>query len=238
MTSWARLTPFEVGQIKAHAHHGLTPVQIVPLIKKSDKSNPSVQAVVNALAKLKLNPKWKGERENGSGRLRSTSAKVDQKVVSAVLEKRGKAKVTIPYLKRTFPELKDLTECVLRSRLHEAGFAKKRRRRKTLVGTAYQQPRIDYGNKIKYMHASTLERWAYTDGAAFYRSQTEAEHEHETRRSLGGWVWRKADGRDAMFKDCVGPSSYKKAQGLEGVWEIACWVQSFKGFLALLGPQL
>ena len=45
----ARLTPFEVGQIKAHTHHGLAARAIAQLVKKSDGVNVSVQGDLNAI---------------------------------------------------------------------------------------------------------------------------------------------------------------------------------------------
>ena len=42
----ARLGPFEVGQIKAHLHHGLSGADIVGILKKPDgKTTWSTQAV-------------------------------------------------------------------------------------------------------------------------------------------------------------------------------------------------
>ena len=55
--------------------------------------------------------------------------------------------------------------------------------------------------------------WWYTDGTVFYLDRTEDELEHGKRRCLGSHVWRRSDNRDAMFQDCLGPSSYNKAQG-------------------------
>ena len=46
-----------------------------------------------------------------------------------------------------------------------------------------------------------------------YRDRTDAEFESTKRAALGGEVWRQVDGSDALFADCVGPSSYAKAQG-------------------------
>ena len=61
----ARLTSFELGQIKAHLHHGLGPTAIAAIVQKADGANVSVQGVCDAKAKLEADPKW---------RPRSTSA--------------------------------------------------------------------------------------------------------------------------------------------------------------------
>ena len=58
-----------------------------------------------------------------------------------------------------------------------------------------------------------LARWAFTDGTSFYLARTENELLDKKRAALGTHVWRAADGHDALFADCVGPSSYAKAQG-------------------------
>ena len=44
-------------------------------------------------------------------------------------------------------------------------------------------------------------------------SRTEAEHGDAARAALGLYVWREAATKDALYKDCVGPSSYAKGQG-------------------------
>jgi len=54
----------------------------------------------------------------------------------------------------------------------------------------------------------------YSDGTVFYLDRTAAENEHTRRAALGPYVWRKADRTDALYRDCVGASTYKKAQGL------------------------
>ena len=60
---------------------------------------------------------------------------------------------------------------------------------------------------------STLSRWAYTDGTVFYLARTVVEQASKKRAALGPFVWRQANGSDALYEDCVGPSQYWKAQG-------------------------
>ena len=74
----SRLTQFEIGQIKAHAYHQLGPTGIAAIVKKEDGTHPSVQAVADAMAKLEASRKWRGERAEGSGRARATSASLDE----------------------------------------------------------------------------------------------------------------------------------------------------------------
>ena len=100
----ARLTPFELGQIKAHSEHGLSTRAIADRIVKSDGEAPSKEAVTKALKKMKRQPDWRGERQNGSGAPRKTSTALDKRLVSEVLKKRGKKKMTSTSLKRKFTQ--------------------------------------------------------------------------------------------------------------------------------------
>ena len=86
----ARLTPFEVGQIKAHLHHGLGPTSIAALVVKADGSCVSVQGVSDVKAKLEADRAWRGERAAGSGRPRKTVAAMDRAIVRAVFRARGR----------------------------------------------------------------------------------------------------------------------------------------------------
>ena len=65
----SRLGPFEVGQIKAHLHHGLSGAAILGILKKPDGRTPwNHQTVYNAIDKLKEDPSWRGDREDPSCR--------------------------------------------------------------------------------------------------------------------------------------------------------------------------
>ena len=131
--SGTRLTPFEVGQIKAHAHHELSATKIRKIVRKSDGSPISVQGVADVMAKLESDPSWRGERAEGAGRRRETSKRQDKAIVNLVYKKRGTAKLTVALLKRRIPSLKSVCDETIRNRLHEAGLAWMRRRKKTLV---------------------------------------------------------------------------------------------------------
>ena len=100
----AQLSPFEVGQVKAHMHHELGPSQISRLIIKADgESTFSHTAISDCIAKLKAGPGWRGERAEGSGRPRETTKGQDKQIEKKVLKWRGKAKVTVPWLKKELP---------------------------------------------------------------------------------------------------------------------------------------
>ena len=214
MSAGYHLTPFEVGQIKAHSHHGLGPVAIAKILLKPDgKTHWSVQAIADALAWLEQDPSWRGERQEGSGRPRVTTPQQDKQVVREVFKMRGSTKVTVTYLKKKFLHLRDVANGTVESRLHEANLSWLRRRRKFLVPSKYLRPRKAFAKRVQKMHSSTLHKWAYTDGTVFFLDRTEEENEDSQRRALGSHVWRMTDGKDALFQDTIGPSSYGKAQG-------------------------
>ena len=85
---------------------------------------------------------------------------------------------------------------------------------------------MEYCLSVKRKHTSTLEKWAYTDGTVYYLDRTAVEKESSKRRALGAHVWRRADNRDALYEDCIGPSNYGKGQGVPvKVWGmLACGV--------------
>ena len=214
MSAGYQLTPFEVGQVKAHAHHGLGPTAIARILLKPDgKSHWSDRAIADTLEALEADPSWRGERQEGSGRPRATTAKEDKLVVQEVFKHRGSIKVTVTHLKKKFRHLRNLCDGTVENRLHDANLAWLRRRRKTLVPEKYLEPRKEYAKAVLKKHHSTLRRWAYTDGTVWYLDRTDEELEDTKRRALGSHVWRMADGSDALFQDTIGPSSYGKAQG-------------------------
>ncbi len=110
--------------MKAHLHHGLKASQIALLVRKPDgKSLYSYQAIRDAVCKLEEEPDWRGEREEGSGRPRKTSAKLDKRIVEHVIQNRGKKKVTANSVKKRF--MKSLQGCspsLVERRMGEAGY--------------------------------------------------------------------------------------------------------------------
>ena len=212
--SMAQLSPFEVGQVKAHIHHGLGPAEISRLIVKSDgQSTFSHTAISHCIAKLEADPLWRGERAQGSGRPRETTRKQDKQIGKMVLKWRGRVKVTVAWLKKEMPWLRQFSDSLVEERLAEIDLRWLRRRKKSLVSSKYIIPRIRYCKKVIKMHQKTLDRWAYSDGTVFFLDPTAAANEQTQRRALGPFVWRKADRSDALYADCVGPSCYNKAQG-------------------------
>mgnify|MGYP004530944189 CR=1 FL=1 len=213
-------SPFEVGQVKAHLHHGLGPEAIAGIITKTDgKSHFSHTAVARIKAKLDSDPTWRGERQEGSGAVRKTTAKEDEAIVKEVIDHRGKWKVTVASLRRTLPVARKLKRTAIEERLYEAGLEYLRRRRKCLVAPEHLPARVVYCRNVLTKQQRTLDMWAYTDGTTFFLDRSAAENAETQRAALGPFVWKQADGSDAMWADCVGPSSYRKAQGIQvKVW--------------------
>ena len=218
----SQLTSFDLGQIKAHVYHGMSGAAISRILRKPDgKSSWSEQAIQVAISKLASEPGCRGERQVGSGRPRETTKVQDTALVRQVFQCRGRHKVTVAYLRRMLPWTRAFSNSLLEDRLHEAGLKWMRRRGKMTVTAAYLAPRIAYSDAILRKHQSTLNAWAYTDGCSFYLDRTEEESEHSHLAALGSYVWRRTDFRDAMFQECLGPSSYNKAQGVPvRVWGV------------------
>ena len=139
------LTPFEVGQIKAHMEHGLGCVEIRRRVFRNDGKTPFGEtAIVNCMNKLREQPGWRGEREEGSGAERKTTPKQDNEIVRWTLKNRGKLKVTVAALKKQFPYLREFSDSLVEDRLYEADLRYLRRRDKCLVGKEYLEERVDY----------------------------------------------------------------------------------------------
>ena len=209
-----QLTSFEVGQVKAHLEHGLTAAAISKRIFKRDgKTTFGETAITNCISKLQGNPRWRGERQGGSGRPRKTTAKQDKEIVKWVLKNRGKVKVSARQLKKQFRYLRPLSDTLVEERLHDAELAYLRRRSKSKVTKQYLAERVTYCEGVKRKRGQSLLKWAYTDGTTFFVDRTDDELEQSQTRALGTHVWRRSDNKDAMFQDCLGPSSYSKGQG-------------------------
>ena len=210
-----RLTPFEVGQIVALHRKGYAYRIISESIIRSDPEAPapSFGAIGQAIRRWEADPSWTGERARGSGRPRKTTATADARIVESVKKWRGKRKMTSTMLRRMEPAAKTVSPRTLRRRLNEAELHWFRRRRKTLVPESAVQPRLQWAAWILSLAAPFLKRFVFTDGVAFYLDRSQADFASSQRAALGLYVWRQADKRDALYQDCVAPSTYRKAQG-------------------------
>ena len=169
MTGHHQLTPFDLGQIKAHLYHGLRPAAIREIMVKG-KGNKrwSHNAIKNACDKFEADPTWKGERAEGSGRPRETTVAEDKAIGKHILDNRGKQKVTVRDIKRTFPRLRQVSNSLVSDRIEEAELAYLPRRKKSKVAKEYLEERVEYCRAVKRKHEKTLALWAYTDGATCY----------------------------------------------------------------------
>ena len=86
--------------------------------------------------------------------------------------------------------------------------------------------------EVLEQRAEALRMWGYTDGTVFYLARSEPEKTSSGRMALGPFVWRMADGSDALYQDCVGPSSYAKAQGRP----VRVWGMLANGTFSTSGP--
>ena len=210
-----QLGVFQVGQVKAHHWHGLGPSAIAKIVRKPGKKKLfySATAISDCIRKLEANPEWTGVRKSGSGPPRKTTEAQDEQLLDLVLKLRGKRKVTVNYLRTCFSWAKNLGNSALEERLHDAGLAYLRRRRKTLVLKLDRPGRLQYCRWVLKQRQGFLDQWCWADGTVFFLDRTEAENEETQRAALGTHVWKMTDGSDALYDDCVGPSCYKKGQG-------------------------
>ena len=209
-----QLGPFEVGQVKAHLSHGLSAAEISRRIFKPDgRTHYGETAISNCIDKLRQQPKWRGERQKGSGRPRKTTTQQDTQIIRYLLKQRGKENMTVNKLKKAFLFLRKLSNTLVEDRCFEAHLKYMRRPNKSIVTKAYLADRVTYSHGVKRKRQETLEKWAYVDGTTFYLDRTEDELEHTQRRALGTMVWRRSDNKDAKYQDVLGPSSYNKGQG-------------------------
>jgi len=213
----ARFTPFLRGVIYGLLLAGWTYSEIADEVEKPDGTHPCQQAVAQVAAQLRACGGFCWDGETGSsevGRPRSTTDALDKEIVKLVFKHRGRRLVTIKYVQKMIKAARKYSSRTIGRRLGEAGLAWLRRRRKTLVPAAHKVSRLDWAAWVLARTATTLTRWAFSDGTSFYLGRSQSELEQTKRGALGPYVWRHADGHDAMFEDCVGPSSYWKAQGM------------------------
>jgi len=156
-------------------------------------------------------PTWRVERAVGTGRVRKTTSAQDRAMVKEVVKQRGKEKMTSKKVQRRVA--KKVSAKTVRRRLQEAGLRWLRRRRKSWVPEDHRESRLEWATRVKASPEKFLRRWIYTDGCSFYLDRDAAEFEEGKKAALGPSVWRHTDEKAALYKDNVGPSSYRKSQG-------------------------
>ena len=216
-TSHTRLTPYLRGAIMAFALAGYSLDDIRSEVCKPDGAQPSKTAIAQTIALCRANGgfSWDGIMASSPsvGKPRLTTKALDKKIQAFVFKHRGRAKVTVALVKKKIKEARRLSTRTLARRLEEAGLTWLRRRRKSIVPHQHKEPRKAFARWVLRRTLSTLRRWAFTDGTAFYLARSATELQDSVRAALGPMVWRMADGSDALYEDCLGPSSYKKSQG-------------------------
>lgn len=208
--------PFLRGVIYGLFLAGYTYQEIADEVTKTDGEHPCQQSVVSVIEKAQAcgGLEWDGEQAQGAGRPRVTSDELDKKILRLVFRFRGKTVVTVKFLKKHIVAARKLSDRTLSRRLGEAGLAWLTRRRKTLVSEVHRALRVEWAQWVLARTMATLSRWAYTDGTVFYLARDSTLQLSKARAALGPYVWRRADGSDALYDDCVGPSAYWKSQGL------------------------
>jgi hypothetical protein len=206
-----QLDPFAAGGIAALSKAGYSEQQIVDskAVSKPDGSPVGLTTIGNTLRRMKEKPSWRGERKLGTGEQRSTTAKEDAAIVHFVKANRGKEVVTSTTVRRRVG-----VTCIstIKRRLREHGLRWLRRRVVMMTREAVEE-RLTWFARVLRCPDSFLRRWVYTDGCSFYLAETKADLEHAERKTLGPMVYRMQETADSLYKDCTGPSPYKKAQG-------------------------
>lgn len=216
LPSYARLGVFAKGVAHGLSIAGWNPGAIAPLIQKTDGTVPSQQAVRASLAQLQADGQpWDdaAPQPHAGGIERSTTPALDKAIKNLVFKNRGRVKVTVKLVKKKLKAARKVSDRTVARRLVESGLAWLRRRKKTILTKVHRAARVVFAKWVLAQRAEVLRRWAYTDGTTFYLARSEPEKTASGRMALGGFVWRMADGTDGLYEDCIGPSSYTKAQG-------------------------
>ena len=79
--------------------------------------------------------------KHGGGRPNITSDALDKKILRAVFNHRGRAKVTIQFLQKKITEARAVSRSTLQRRFANDGLAWLRRRRKSYVASVYKPAR-------------------------------------------------------------------------------------------------
>ena len=131
--TWARLSAFGRGVVWGLQVAGWSTRAIMKVVRKTDGTAPTQQAVAGAIAsgKKKGARKWSCEEEHAGGRPLKTSRSLDKKIKNLVFRHRGKIVVTVAFIRKRIREARKITRRTLQRRLCDAGLAWLHRRRKT-----------------------------------------------------------------------------------------------------------
>ena len=121
--SFARLDVFARGMIWG-MHVATSPREdICKEIVKKDKSPPSIFAVDQVIAHMKVFPDWRGEDSKAGGRPGKLTAGQKKEVVGLVFRERGQAKVTISYCRKRLLFRRRVSRQTVVRALQESGLA-------------------------------------------------------------------------------------------------------------------
>jgi hypothetical protein len=213
--SKVHLTPYLRGVVYGLFLAGCTLLEISEEVVKPDGSHPSMSSISDCIKTAESSGGicWDGNTCPPTGRARTWKPALDKAIVKLVFKMRGSTIVTAKYVRKTLKIARTVPLRTLQRRLQEAGFAWLRRRRKSLVSPVHRAARLEWAAWVLSRTAVTLARWAYTDGTTFFLARCQGELGDKKRLSLGAYVYRMASGSDGLYEDCLGPSSYAKAQG-------------------------
>jgi len=172
-----------------------------------------VRAVLAVLKKKKSSPRWRGEDSKAGGRPSVLTDATRQELVKTMLEKRGSVPMSAAVCQKMVPALRKVSKDTVYRALKKAGFAHAPRRKKRSVPKEWREKRLEYCSWLLSRRKKCLERFVYTDGTSFFLARGQAEDSDKKRAGLGPKVWRMADGKDSLWDENVGPSSYAKSQG-------------------------
>lgn len=93
--SMKQMDEFTRGRIVGLAEAGVKPSAIAKKVRQTDGMPPKADAVRKTIRKHKVNGKWRGERQAGSGRPSILSDATRKRIIDLVFANRGSAVVTI-----------------------------------------------------------------------------------------------------------------------------------------------
>ena len=215
-STYQRFSPYLCGVVYGLLLAGWTYEQVADHVVKEDGTHPVQQSIASVAQRAADGGglQWDGKSTStGVGKPRSTSNALDKAIVKLVFKKRGSTVVTAKYVRKTLKAARKVALRTIQRRINEAGLLWLRRRRKAIVPAQHKVSRMDWAAWVLGCTSITLARWAFTDGTTFYLARTPTELASQRRAALGPFVWRMADGSDALYEDCIGPSAYHKTQG-------------------------
>ena len=183
--STAQVDAFTAGGIIALRQEVYSQRQIADsgAVDKPDGGEVTYGLVGQIIRHWEADPYWRGERSEGSGRLRATTAAEDKAMVNEIVQKRGKEKMTSTVVQRRVA--RKVSRRTVRRRLREAGLRWLRRRRKTWVPERSREQRLAWKDRVKASSDKFLKRWVYTDGIGFYKDRSQDELDELKHKALG-----------------------------------------------------